>query len=183
MTQDTRTRDRAIIERIRALHADASTDIRERIAGTDHWLEGRLIPGHPHTPIALFDIGADYRDIAFYVHVHEAVRVLLAKYDAAVDYYRSQNPRPAEPEPHKPHSAAPYSAAQNCGKWCNDRMFQRYMHEVHGLDHPQDRIRMATRIHFLLDIASRADLDTDPEAAARWHSLRADFKAWRQTKL
>lgn len=174
-----RTEERAFIDRIRALHGDASTDVRERIIGTDHFLEGRIIPAHPHTPIALFDLGADYRDIAFYVQAHRAVGVLLRKYDDAVAYYRRQNPAPEN----RPPEGRPYSPAQNCGKWCNDRMFQRFMHEVHGLDHASDPHRMATRIRGMLVIQSRAELDTDEAAAARWHSLRSEFKAWRASKL
>lgn len=177
----TRDQERAFIEKVRALHADASTDVRERIVGTDHFLEGRLIPQHPHTPIALFDLGADYRDIAFYVVAHQAVGLLLRKYDDAIAYFRSLNPQ--APRSETAPETKPYSPAQNCGKWCNDRMFQRFMHEVHGLDHPEDRNRMTTKIHSMLAVSSRADLDTDEAAAARWHSLRSEFKAWRQTRL
>lgn len=176
--------EREFIEKMRGLLADASTDVRERIDGSDHWLEGRLVPSLPHTPIALFDIGADYRDVAFYVNAHRAVSLLLRIYDDAVAHFHRMNPRPdAENPPAEQRDARPYSPAQNCGTYCTKPMFQRYMHEVHGLDHPHDAQRMRTKIHSLLAIKSRADLDTDTAATARWHDLRASYKAWRETKL
>lgn len=176
--------ERAFIEKVRSLYADASTDVRERIVGSDHFLEGRIIPEHPHTPIALFDIGADYRDIAFYVNAHRAVGILLRARDQAIAYYRSQNPEPA-PGPDKggQGAAEPFSFARNCAIHCGNPLFQKFMFEVHGLEHAADKIRMATRIHSLLAISSRTELDTDEAARDRWLSLRSEYKAWKDMRL
>ena len=170
--------ERAFLEKFRTMHEDASTDIRERIVGDDHFLEGRLIPEVEHTPIAAFDAHADYRDIAYFVQVRRAVDILFRARDAAVAYYRSQNPAPEQQQ-----DAKPYSPAQNCGKWCGDMLFQKYMFEVHGLENPGDRNRMATKMHSLLGVNSRALLDRDELAAGRWHDLRSEFNAWKGARL
>lgn len=70
--------------------------------------------------------------------------------------------------------------AAECAMKCDDRAFLVYLAERHDLQNATDRERIATRVRSILAIASRAELNTDREAAARWRGLVADFEAWRK---
>lgn len=175
--------DRKFIERVRGLHADASVDWAERIEGDDHFLDARLIPQAPRSVVLAFDLYADPRDIAFLTVAHRAVGVLLRARDEAIDYFRRQNPKPEAVTDEQQEEEKPFSFAQNCAIYCGKRWFQRYMFEVHGLEHAHDATRMRTKIHSLLAISSRTELDADEAARDRWQSLRAHAKAWKDMKL
>lgn len=69
--------------------------------------------------------------------------------------------------------------AQQCAIACGDAAFLRWLFEVHGVE-TSDRIRVATRVRTMLAVQSRAELDTDPAAAARWRRMYGDFQAWRK---
>ncbi|MFC3163107.1 hypothetical protein [Ciceribacter thiooxidans] len=69
------------------------------------------------------------------------------------------------------------SLAQQCAIACGDAAFLRWLFEVHGVE-TTDRIRVATRVRTMLAVQSRAELDTDPQAAARWRKMYGDFKQW-----
>ncbi|WP_454287130.1 hypothetical protein [Rhizobium arsenicireducens] len=69
--------------------------------------------------------------------------------------------------------------AAQCAMLCQRGDFARYLSERHGLE-ATDKERVAARVRSVLSITSRAELNTDPAAAARWHQLRADFESWRK---
>lgn len=69
--------------------------------------------------------------------------------------------------------------AAQCAMLCERGDFARYLSERHGLE-ATDKERVAARVRSVLAIASRAELNTNPAAAARWQALRADFDAWRK---
>lgn len=161
---------------IRARHAGASTDWRRGMTPAGEGLLARLIPEQEPIPVFIFDPWTDKADIEFGLNAHDDIAFLLALIDRAIAAHRKANP-PPEPA-HKP-----YSPAQNCGAWCGKPVFQKFMHEVHGLDNPSDPQKMRTKLHGLLAVRSRADLDTDAAAAERWHALRKDFKTWRDQRL
>lgn len=57
------------------------------------------------------------------------------------------------------------------------------MHQVHGLERAEDKIRMRTRMHGMLAIKSRTELNTDEAARDRWLSLRAEYQVWKDARL
>jgi predicted metalloenzyme YecM len=56
---------------------------------------------------------------------------------------------------------------------CREPLFQRYL-EVSNEDEAAQSVRL------ICGIASRAGLNTDPEAARAWRTLDSQFLAWRQ---
>lgn len=172
------TRDEAIayFELLERLFAAASTDWQHGDTGQGEGLLARIIPQHAPTPVVVYDPHIDRNDIALLTEFYPGFRFLLTLVRSLRRRLDTYEP-PASPEP----PAKPYSPAQNCGKYCNDQAFQRWLHEVHGLDHPWDSHRAATKVRSLLGIDSRTDLDTNPEAAERWHAMRGIFKEWMKT--
>lgn len=176
----TRDEERAIIEKGRSIWADASTDVADRVAGSEHLLEGRLIPQVARSPIAIFHPESDYRDVAFYTMAHQLVTALFQSRDRLIAYYNRMNPPVAEEQQEE---KKPFSFAQNCAIYCGKPLFQKYMFMVHDLENPEDKNRMATKLHSLLAIKSRTELDTDEAARDRWISLRGEFEAWKEARL
>ena len=80
-----------------------------------------------------------------------------------------------EPEPGREKK----SVAQWCGRVCTSPAFKRWLHEIHQAD-ISDQKRVDSRVRSMLGIESRAELDTDPAAAARWRAMAAEFEAWRK---
>jgi len=70
--------------------------------------------------------------------------------------------------------------SRQCAMLCRRADFARYLKDRHGLMDAADDLRVATRLRSILNIQSRAELNSDPDAAARWRSLLADFDAWRK---
>lgn len=70
--------------------------------------------------------------------------------------------------------------AANCAILCADPAFKKFLEEEHGLERPLTDDRAANKVRFLLSIRSRAELNSDPAAAARWQDLRNHFDAWRR---
>lgn len=66
---------------------------------------------------------------------------------------------------------------------CGEAGFQKYLSERHASGDDgdlRDTAAAAAVLRRVLAIGSRKDLNTDPEAAARWRDLRADFQAWER---
>lgn len=80
-----------------------------------------------------------------------------------------------EPEP----GGKKNSVAQWCGRLCTSALFKRWLFEIHQAD-VSDQKRVDTHVRNMLEIQSRAQLDTDPAAAARWRSMAAEFESWRK---
>lgn len=76
-----------------------------------------------------------------------------------------------EPDPNQRR----FSYAQQCAMWCGKQDFQQWLRDIHGADIADDN-RIATHVRNMLRITSRAELDTNEEAAARWQSLLKSFK-------
>lgn len=73
-------------------------------------------------------------------------------------------------------------AAEASIKCANDQAFRRYLMERHDLKDAADADRIRTRVRSILAVSSMGELNTDPDAAARWASLRTDFKSWLRDK-
>lgn len=66
---------------------------------------------------------------------------------------------------------------------CTEPAFQKYLTERHATGDDgnlSDSASAAAVLRRALGIGSRKDLNTDPDAAARWRVLRADFGEWRR---
>jgi hypothetical protein len=78
-----------------------------------------------------------------------------------------------------PKSPKPKNFATECAIKCQtDQAFRRYLIECHSLVDAGDAERIKTKVRFILNVTSLAELNSDPNAAARWEKLRGDFYQW-----
>lgn len=73
-------------------------------------------------------------------------------------------------------------AAEVSIKCQKDQAFRRYLMECHDLHDAGDADRIKTRVRSILAVSSMTELNTDPDAGARWVSLRKNFKSWLRDK-
>lgn len=64
--------------------------------------------------------------------------------------------------------------AQQAGIRCNEGAFQKWL-SVSDADEAAAQVREQCAVD------SRAELDTDADAARRWHDMDADYEAWLRT--
>lgn len=76
-------------------------------------------------------------------------------------------------------AAADKDYAAQCVMACDKPSFRQYLHDIHGVD-VSDRERIANRVRTMLKIKSRAELNTDPAAAARWRDLVVNHQNWER---
>ncbi|MFN7177617.1 MAG: hypothetical protein ACK4MX_12110, partial [Thermaurantiacus sp.] len=62
---------------------------------------------------------------------------------------------------------------------CGEPAFRVFLEERHGLERPLTDDKVAARLRSLLGVTSRRELNSDPQAAARWKEIRRDFENWR----
>lgn len=158
---------------IRFRHNAASTDWSLRESGAGRSLYARIIPQEPPALLLTFDSQAAAADENFLALAHEDMRFVLDLLDEAFGVIRKL--RVAMQNKPKPKDFA-----AECAMKCSETAFQRFLHEVHGLDHPWDSHRAATKIHSILNIKSRRELNESPAAAEGWKKLRGEFEAWRK---
>lgn len=132
----------------------------------------RLIETHPLDPVLTFDPNADRNDIDFVAAAPADIGFLLDLVRELGTELRALRPSPKK----QPDYAA------ECAMKCADRNFQQWMSEVHGLDNAHDDIRVASRVRTMLAITSRKQLNTDPDAAARWRRMVEDFEHWNRKR-
>ena len=79
----------------------------------------------------------------------------------------------------KPSGAEPrkWTATQDAGLHCTMKSFQRFMFEK-GYTTTEDGQEAIEAVRAHCGIASRRELDTDPEALDKWRSLTADYELW-----
>lgn len=76
---------------------------------------------------------------------------------------------------------APKNFATEASMKCAEVAFQAYLRERYANDDDgdlSDSAASAAVLRRALGIGSRKDLNTDPDAAARWRDMRADFGEW-----
>ncbi|MCA1368103.1 hypothetical protein I6F15_11895 [Bradyrhizobium sp. BRP14] len=104
---------------------------------------------------------------------------LLETYDALAGRYRALR---AELRRHAPgqeqQKSKDYAAA--CAMKCAEPAFKVFLEECHDLAKPLTDDRVATKVRSILKISSRAELNEDPAASARWKKLRDHYDAWRK---
>ncbi len=79
-----------------------------------------------------------------------------------------------------PPQNEPKNYATECAMKCQEAGFRVFLEERHGLTKPLNDERVATRVRSILNIGSRADLNTDRAAANRWRDLVKSYDAWRR---
>lgn len=102
------------------------------------------------------------------------VRALLLLRDEAVREYRRVAPTPAKPK-------RKFTQANNCALMCSQNgAFKRWLLDCKDLQDAGDAERIKTRVRFLLNVQSLAEIDNDPRAAAAWAEMLAEFNAWKR---
>lgn len=87
---------------------------------------------------------------------------------------------PAEDKPEKPRSSRLSQQAALC---CQDELFWRFLE--HRLGVPLGVVDItgengaATILRNMADVESRAEFDTDSEAAQRWKDLHGEYLTWK----
>jgi hypothetical protein len=158
------------LRRLRELLSGASTDFTLEVSGGTEMIHARPIPEVDPVLYATLTTDCGWADRDLLVGGTSYLQFMLDLYDDACAAIRSLRP-PPEPKP--------TDYTQQCAILCGDRRFQRFLHEQHGLDNYDDKIRVESCVRSMLSIQSRKQLNEDPEAAARWDSMRADYYTWK----
>lgn len=126
-------------------------------------------------PLAILTEDAGWADIEFLIRGAQMLQALVAagrrqrwiiqQQDAEIRRLKG------EPDPNENR----FSHARQCAMWCGKQDFQQWLRDVHGTD-IADANRIATHVRNMLKVKSRAELDENSEAAARWQSLLKSFK-------
>lgn len=143
----------------------AGTDVIEMLAGDETG----------HAPVAIFAAGGMFADQDFLSHAPDDLRWLLGRYDALADRYRAALREIDRLTP------KPKDFAAECAMKCEDPLFRQFLAAEHDID-ATDRERIATRLRTVLQITSRAELNTDEAARKRWLALRDRFDRWRKRR-
>ncbi|NTG98895.1 hypothetical protein G6L95_06555 [Agrobacterium rhizogenes] len=171
--------DRRTLEAVRTRHGEASREWSLDRRGEE--IFACLAPGTQ--PVAIMTMSADcsYQDREFLLYAHADITFLLRLLADAFGVIRRTSP----PRNHTARAAQeeknrrPADYAAECAMKCGDRLFRRFLVEEHGVPDVADAERVAVSIREILRIESRAELNSDPAAAARWVDLRGAFEAWR----
>ncbi len=175
----TRDEERELLANIRvtaeALPAEYSlgADAKEGLC-----LFGPATDGDGHETYVRFEAGCPFLQQQAFLHLPRNLRFLLGLLDRASASVRTLRQRleryepPPTPEPKKKDYAAEVTMK------CQTGAFRRFLIECHGLPDTADLERTLTRIRTLLRIESRSELNTDPDAQARWKSLKQEFERW-----
>lgn len=126
------------------------------------------------TEIATFHADASSEEMQFAAGAPGNVRFLLDLVDRAIAAARGN--RQPIPEPGQRRKDYAAEAAMKCG----EPAFKKFLMERHGLESPANDERTAQKLRSMLGVTSRAELNHDAMAAARWKALRGDFDSWRR---
>lgn len=130
-------------------------------------------------PIALLTIDCSYDDRQLLLRAPELLRALLVLIDAASAKIRSLEPPENRQLRQRTSAEHKKDYAAECAMKCGDRLFRKFLVERHNVPDVADNERVAVSVRNILRIKSRAELNSDPAAAARWVDFRGAFEAWR----
>lgn len=172
--------DKRALEAIRTRHDEASREWSLDRRGEE--IFACVAPGTQ--PVAIMTMSADcsYQDREFLLHAHGDITFLLRLLSDAFSVIRRTSPprdRTVARVARQKKNRKPADYAAECAMKCDDRLFRRFLVEERGASDLSDAERVAVSVREVLQIKSRADLNTDPDAAARWIDLRGAFEAWR----
>lgn len=131
-------------------------------------------------PIATIEptISTDDREVLRKALIY--IRAVLMLRDEAVRQYRQATGKQAQETATHPNTDS-NRYARACAILSGKQKFRVYLSAVHGLD-ATDNERVNTRVRTILNVKSRTELDTDPDATQRWFSLVRDFEAWEKNQ-
>lgn len=109
----------------------------------------------------------------------DLLRAAIMVAEHAFDVIREQRQKIEKFEGRARAEADAKNYAENCAMLCTEPAFKVFLEECTGLERPLTDARVETHVRFLLDVPSRAVLNTNP-AAQRWLNLRDDYDAWRK---
>lgn len=126
-------------------------------------------------PILLLTEEISHADREFVVRGPQMLRAALSAGRYLKDLVKQKDAEirrlKGEPDP----DSNKFSPAKQCGMYCGRADFQQWLRDIHGAD-IADAQRIATHVRNMLMVKSRAELDKNEEAAARWQSLLKSFK-------
>lgn len=138
----------------------------------------RLYCGETGRLLAIFPAGIPAAQLEYMLHAIENAPWLLSLFDAL----RRGGPVREAPKALEPMPAETSgNFAANCAMLSKETAFIKFLTEAKGLTDAADQLRVDTFVRKQLAVASRAELNTDPDAAQRWRDLRAEFEAWMAT--
>lgn len=160
------------LDKIRFRHSESSHDWAFQLGGqSEEFMVARLIPRTAQVPVLQLTQECGYQDRDFILHAHSDIGFLLGLLQRA-----GQAVRDLKKELQKKEQTPNFAA--ECAMKCDEFAFRQFLSEQKGID-PADGERVISAVRELLQIKSRSELNTNPEAAARWKSLRAEYDAWR----
>nr|WP_289624621.1 hypothetical protein [Sinorhizobium sp. 7-81] len=124
------------------------------------------------TPIAHILPDCGHADQQLMTKAPVFIRALLTLLDHSFRLIREAQQEPAK------QSRKNYAA--ECAIKCGEPAFKKFLEERQGLERPLTDDRVETKVRSILKVSSRAELNDDPAAAARWQDLRNAFDAWRR---
>jgi hypothetical protein len=83
----------------------------------------------------------------------------------------------------KPKDADTHRLSRQAAMLCQDPMFKAFLTSKRPALAPQsiNGDWAAGEVRRICSVGSRSEFDTNPEAAARWRDLKADYEAWKIT--
>ncbi len=136
-----------------------------------------LVAGQGNELIATVPNSANLDDRELVLRAPEDLRWTIELYGKLADRLRDAQRELARL---RPRQSEPKNYATECAMKCQEPAFRTFLEERHGLTKPLNDERVATRVRSILKIGSRADLNTDRAAAARWRDLVKSYDAWRR---
>jgi hypothetical protein len=185
-TDNTRARLDGIRERLARVRADRWSHVfeldGERMVATRVVLDrdGRKVGDEAPAVLCTFGPDSCWHEKEFFREAREDltfVLELLTESGRMIREQRAQLNRLAPPD----DGARVKNLSAEASIKCTEPAFQRYLSERHATADDgdlSDSALAASVLRRALGIGSRKDLNTDPEAAARWRAMRADFAEW-----
>lgn len=127
--------------------------------------------------IAILPASANLDDRELVLRAPDDLRWMTERYGKLAERLRAAERELARM---RPPQSEPKNYATECAMKCQEAGFRVFLEERHGLTKPLNDERVTTRIRSILNVRSRADLNTDRAAAARWRDLVKSYDAWRR---
>lgn len=166
-------KEAARLEKIRGLHAALGQGEWLLSSDGDSMFVEAEGPGGDRVTLLRFDSRATFDEMELVADARRDIAFLLGLVDRAIIAMRGRDTRKAQLDRTRDYAA---EAAMKC----QEPAFKAYLEERHGLERPLTDERAAQKLRSLLGIASRAELNSDGQAAARWTALREKFNEWRR---
>jgi hypothetical protein len=128
-----------------------------------------------HVTLLRFDPAATPAEKMFIADAADTIDFLLKLVDRAIEKMR---PPESQTPPAGPIQDDRKNYAAEAAMKCDEAAFKVFLGECYQLEKPMTNERTAQRLRSLLGISSRAELNDNDEAAARWKKLRGEYADW-----